>query len=156
MDPLLHKTPPLVRSLPQAGRLWVSPTRFSGRCTSSSLLPSWRSLYSLGSLLKHLFIGVLSAAGERHLLLSPPLLRAQVQRCVQVPAERAAGAVAAAALLGSTDAEETPQVQPDRCCEVEATQPHGLPDRQPAVLLAGNDTVKEAPGPDVYMMCTYK
>lgn len=46
----------------------------------------------------------------------PLLLCVQVQCCVQVPAECAAGAVSAAALLGSTDAEKTPQVQPDRCC----------------------------------------
>lgn len=74
-------------------------------------------------------------------LLSLLFVCPQVQRRVQVPTECTAGAVAAAALLGSTDAEETPQVQPDRRCEMEATQPHGLPDRQPAVLLTGNNTV---------------
>lgn len=47
-EPLLHRTPPLARSPPQAGRLSVSPTRFSGRCTSSSLLLSWRSAFSFG------------------------------------------------------------------------------------------------------------
>lgn len=64
----------------------------------------------LVSYFEHLFSCLLSAAVE------PPLLCVQVQRCVQVPPECSAGAVAAAALLGSTDAEETPQVQPDRCC----------------------------------------
>lgn len=57
---------------------------------------------------------VSGAAGEPPLLLIS-LLCTQVQRCVQVPAERAAGAVAAAALLGSADAEETPQVHSDGC-----------------------------------------
>lgn len=75
-------------------------------------------MYLLGSLLQHLFscLFILSTAREHPLLLFVPLLCGQVQRCVQVPAECAAGAVAAAALLGSTDAEETPQVQPDGCC----------------------------------------
>lgn len=58
--------------------------------------------------------GVSGAAGEPPLLLIS-LLCTQVQRCVQVPAERAAGAVAAAALLGSADAEETPEVHSDGC-----------------------------------------
>lgn len=54
-------------------------------------------------------------------MLSDHLLSwAQVQRGVQVPAERAAGAVAAAALLGSADAEEAPEVQPIRSGEVQA------------------------------------
>lgn len=66
----------------------------------------------------------------------------QVQCCVQVPAEREAGAVTAAALLGSADAEETPEVEPDGRCEVEATQPHGLLDRQLAVLFAGNNAAE--------------
>ncbi|XP_068172314.1 gamma-tubulin complex component 4 isoform X4 [Antennarius striatus] len=61
----------------------------------------------------------------------------KVQHRVPLPAEREARPVAAAALLGSADAEETPQVQPDGRRQVEATQPHGLPDRQPAVLPAG-------------------
>lgn len=61
----------------------------------------------------------------------------QVQRGVQVPAQRAAGPVAAAALLGSADAEEAPEVQPIRRSEVEAPQPHGVPHRQPAVLPTG-------------------
>lgn len=59
---------------------------------------------------------ILGTTGEHPLRLFVPVLCGQVQCCVQVPAECAAGAVAAAALLGSTDAEETPQVQPDRCC----------------------------------------
>lgn len=46
MEPLPLRTPPPARSRPQAGPLWASPTRFSGRCTSSSLLPSWRSTCS--------------------------------------------------------------------------------------------------------------
>lgn len=61
-------------------------------------------------------------------LTSCLILCSQVQRCVQVPAECAASAVTAAALLGSADAEETPQVQPNRCCQVEAAQPHGILD----------------------------
>lgn len=79
--------------------------------------------------------------GARPHLPSPPGPPCvQVQRGVQVPAECAAGAVAAAALLGSADAEETPEVQSDRGCEVETAEPHGLPDRQPAVLLTGTRT----------------
>ena len=59
---------------------------------------------------------------------SPPRA-CQVQRGVQVPAERAAGAVAAAALLGPSDAEETPEVQPDGRREVATPEPHGVPHR---------------------------
>lgn len=55
MEPLLHRTPPLVRSLPPAGRPSASSTRFSGRCTSSSLLLSWRSLYPFHSIVPFLF-----------------------------------------------------------------------------------------------------
>lgn len=73
-------------------------------------------------------------------ILSSCFLCRQVQRCVQVPAERAARAVTAAALLGPADAEEAPQVHPDGRRQVATAQPHGLPDRQPAVLLTGEMT----------------
>lgn len=43
MEPPLHKTLPLARFLPQAGRPSASPTRSSGLCTSSLLLLFWRS-----------------------------------------------------------------------------------------------------------------
>lgn len=62
----------------------------------------------------------------------------QVQRRVQVPAECSESPVAAAALLGLTDAEETPKIKPNRRHQVEAPQPHGLPHRQPTVLPPGN------------------
>lgn len=68
----------------------------------------------------------------------------QVQRGVQVPAERAAGAVSAPALLGAADAEEAPQVHQDGRGQVAPAQPHGLPDRQPAVLPAGTVQASEA------------
>ena len=71
-------------------------------------------------------------------LLTPP--PPQVQRGVQVPAERAEGPVPAAALLGAADAEETSQVHPDGRGEVAPEEPHGLSDRQPAVLFTGEDT----------------
>lgn len=58
---------------------------------------------------------VCGAAGQPPFLFVS-LLCTQVQRCVQVPAERAARAVTAAALLGPADAEETPQVHSDGCC----------------------------------------
>lgn len=44
MEPPLLKTRLLGRFLPPAGRLSASLIRSSGRCTSSSLLPSWRSV----------------------------------------------------------------------------------------------------------------
>lgn len=118
-----------MRSPPQAGQPWASSTRSSGLCTSSSPPPSWRSAWSSWC-----------AGGSRACRpsASPALcLVPQVQRCVQVPAERPESAVSAAALLGSADAAEAPEVHPDGRGEVEAAQPHGLPDRQPAVLPPG-------------------
>lgn len=46
MEQLHHRTHLLVKSPPQAGQPSASPTRFSGHCTSSSHLPSWRSVSS--------------------------------------------------------------------------------------------------------------
>lgn len=70
-EPLLHRRPPLVRSHPLAGQLSVSPTRSSGRCTSSSLLRSWRSVYSVHSLSWsiNLTLFVLSTPGHCPLLV---------------------------------------------------------------------------------------
>lgn len=117
---LPRRTRPLVKSPPRAGQPSASPTRSSGRCTSSSRPPSWRSASSS------------SYAAGRCALWPPaspaPCLLPQVQRCVQVPVERPARAVSAAALLGSADAEETPEIHPDGRREVAATQPHGLSD----------------------------
>lgn len=67
--PLPHRTLPLARCPLQAGRLLVLPTRSSGRCTSSSLLLSWKSLYTFGFLLQLFFLWPLSAAGQHHPLL---------------------------------------------------------------------------------------
>ena len=126
-EPLPHRTPPLVRLLLPAGQLSASSTRSSGRCTSSSRRPCWRSMNTALTFPS-------TRVFDSRWRASPC---AQVQRGVQVPAQRAARAAAAAALLGSADAEEAPEVQSDRFCEVETPHPHGLPDWQPAALLTG-------------------
>lgn len=61
----------------------------------------------------------------------------QVQRRLQVPAERPPGAGRAAALLGPADAAQAPQVQPDRRGQVAPEKPHGILGGQSAVLSPG-------------------
>uniref|UniRef100_A0AAQ5X0A7 Gamma-tubulin complex component n=1 Tax=Amphiprion ocellaris TaxID=80972 RepID=A0AAQ5X0A7_AMPOC len=76
------------RFLPPAGRLSVSPTRSSGRCTSSSLLPSWRS-----STPGHILSSCLSSAVFRYnvvfrYLLSVRRVQSQLQHCWALQMQR--------------------------------------------------------------------
>lgn len=137
----LLRTPRRGRPRPLGGPPSASATRSSGRCTSCSRRPSWRSerLAGLRPFCVSWFCASLALT-----LVSLSARSVQVQRGVQVPAERAEGAVSAAALLGTADAEEAPQVHQDGRRQVAPAQPHGLPDRQPAVLLAGSHMTRRA------------
>lgn len=99
-EPLLHRTPPLARSPPQAGRLSVSPTRFSGRCTSSSLLLSWRSAFSFGFIFSSIYsvvcwvplLSLLSCVFRYNVvfryLLSVRRVQSQLQHCWALQMQR--------------------------------------------------------------------
>lgn len=128
-----RRTPRHGRLRPLVGLPWASATRSSGRCTSCSRRPSWRSERLTAPAV---YVSWLCVRLHFPRFFSTRCV--QVQRGVQVPAERAAGAVSAAALLGASDAEEAPQIHQDGCRQVAPAQPHGLPDRQPAVLPAGS------------------
>lgn len=69
---------------------------------------------------------VMQVRGAEGLFLRGPTRLSQVQRRVQVLAERAPGAGGAAALLGPADAAQAPQVQPDGRSQVAPEKSHGF------------------------------
>lgn len=76
---------------------------------------------------RHRAVGcVMQVRGAEGLFLRGPTRLSQVQRRVQVLAERAPGAGGAAALLGPADAAQAPQVQPDGRSQVAPEKSHGF------------------------------
>ncbi|MEQ2158345.1 Gamma-tubulin complex component 4, partial [Goodea atripinnis] len=81
-EPLLPRTPLLVRFLPQAGRPSASPTKFSGRCTSSSLLLDHLHLLSVPPLVVVRYNVVF------RYLLSVRRVQSQLQHCWALQMQR--------------------------------------------------------------------
>lgn len=98
MEQLHHRTYPLVKSPPQAGLPSASPTKSSGRCTSSSRPPFWRSVSSSSCAR----FGCARSDRERHLpsapfhrynvvfryLLSVRRVQSQLQHCWALQMQR--------------------------------------------------------------------